>query len=207
MENVKVILACDGRKTRTVTATWRDAPPPRLTMGVKTELEIRLFDREGEPVDLLAASQANSYRLAFAEDFDPNTTILYSTEGIERQGPGVYRAVLENTRTASMIHALGVSAYRELRAELVAMKSGESWDNPSACLQFPVTIQNRLDTGDTPEPVPGKTYLTTDNVGQFAIRRTAFARAMFDVSDRRPTSVEGTVDKLETLIAALRSVF
>lgn len=204
MEIVKTILALDGQRARPVTQTWRDAPPPRFTMGVKTELEVRFMDRTGKPVDPL--SECSDFKFALAEDFDAETPVVYSTQNVRRTGTGVFTIALENTRTAPMIHALGVSAYREMGCELVGMAGGETWDNPSACVQFPAVVRNRIDSGEVPEPDPGKTFITTDNLGQYALTRETLAAALSNVPDAVPGSLDGTIEKLEALVGALKTL-
>ena len=210
MERMKLNLVFDGQRARPVTNTWKDAPAPRFTMGVKTELELRIMDRTGAPVDPFPlpapGGDAVRFRFAVAEDFDPDTPAVFATEAVQRVEPGVFLVVLDNTRTAPMIHALGVSAFRDMGCELVGMAGGETWDNPSACIQFHAVFRNRIDTGDAPEPVPGKTFLTADNVGQYAVTRDALAAILSTVPTTRPASLESAVDKLETLVAALRAL-
>ena len=116
MERMKLNLVFDGQRARPVTNTWKDAPAPRFTMGVKTELELRIMDRTGAPVDPFPlpapGGDAVRFRFAVAEDFDPDTPAVFATEAVQRVEPGVFLVVLDNTRTAPMIHALGVSASR-----------------------------------------------------------------------------------------------
>jgi len=209
MEHVKTILAFDGQRARPVTQTWRDAPAPSFTMGVKTELEIRLLDRTGAAVDPFPMEEPGgtvTFRFAIGEDFDAETPAVYATEDVQRVETGVFRITLENTRTPPMLHALGVSAFRDMGCELVGMRDGETWDNPSACLQFHAVVRNRIDSGDVPEPDPGKTFLTTDNLGRYGVTREALGNVLGDVPRAVPASVEETVDKLERLVAALRAL-
>lgn len=210
MEHVKTILAFDGQRARPVTQTWRDAPPPCFTMGVKTELELRIMDRTGKPVDpfppLEPGGDPVTFRFAVGEDFDPDTPAVYSTQEVERTGEGVFRIVLDNTRTPPMIRALGVSAFRDMGCELVGMKGGETWDNPSACIQFHAVFRNRIDSGDVPEPDPGKTFLTVENAGQYVITKAVLKTALRSIWDTPPRSVEETAGKLEALLGVLRSI-
>lgn len=206
MESVKLNLAFDGQRARPVSATWRDAPPPAFTMGVKTELELRIMDRTGAPVDPFPEGGDVRFRFAVGEDFDPETPAVYATEGVTRIAPGVFKIVLENTRTPPMLRALGISAFRDMGCELIGLAPGETWDNPSGCVQFHAVFRNRIDSGDIPEPDPAKTFLTTDNVGLYAVSKTALADALSAVTQTVPASVEAAVAKLEALVAALRAL-
>ena len=57
-----------------------------------------------------------------------------------------------------------------------------------------------------PEPDPGKTFITTDNLGQYALTRETLAAALSNVPDAVPGSLDGTVEKLEALVGALKTL-
>ena len=195
MTTVVQNLAPDGRNLNP-----QGAPSPILpaiTVGVKTRLELRFQAPDGSPADPFdRAGGCSAFRFVLAEDWNPETPVLFSTEAVERVSEGVYRLALDNTRTAGVLAALADRPFRELGAELSGMAAEETWENPSACVPFALLVRNRRDTGELPPPDPARNYLTAE----------ALADALAALPEARGRSLTAVSDKVEAIAAALRSL-
>ncbi len=126
-----------------------------LTRGMQAELVLYLFHTSEEDSKYTAEelSAFVAWNFCADSDYDLKTTPkLRVSSGITvAEDGGIHIPVLE-TNTEEVIAYLGNSESKDLKCELVGMTEGETI--PDFCLQWEISIRNRIGGEGTGQPTP-----------------------------------------------------
>ncbi len=126
-----------------------------LTRGMQAELVLYLFHTSEEDSKYTAEelSAFAAWNFCADSDYDLNTTPkLRVSSGITvAEDGGIHIPVLE-TNTEEVISYLGNAESKDLKCELVGMTEGETL--PEFCLQWEISIRNRIGGEGTGQPTP-----------------------------------------------------
>lgn len=125
-----------------------------LTRGMQAELVLHLFHAEDmESVFTLEELQFVSWAFCADSDYDVQTTPkLRVVEGIFVDENALIHIPILNANTQELIDYLGSNESKDLKCELVAMPAGDVL--PAFCLQWEISIRNRIGDEGTGQPEP-----------------------------------------------------
>lgn len=145
------------------------ADPLSLVLGMRTSLRIGLFpdDETTTPLDAEGLrALAASWYLALDADYDRDTPLklLARADDIAVSPDGFLVVSIGNTNTVEMAAYLGQEPERKVICELAGYAAGQ--DLPAVCLQWSITVCNRITLGDGEPPVtaPPSDYYTAAQV-------------------------------------------
>lgn len=126
---------------------------PALVVGMKSYLVVRAVDDAGDPAPPSNISDVASWKFILAEDWNPDTNPCYIADASWNPATATWTVLLDGTRTAEMLAALGTSGAINIGCEIAGLPENGTWDKPVYVAQWTMPMRNRRDSDGAPTPL------------------------------------------------------
>lgn len=126
---------------------------PTLVIGMKARLLVRSVNESGTASPPANISDVASWKFILAEDWNPATNPCYIADAEWNPATATWTILLDGTRTAEMLSALGTDGVIDIGCEIAGLPENGTWDKPLFVVQWTMPMRNRRDSDGSPSPV------------------------------------------------------
>lgn len=126
---------------------------PTLVIGMKARLLVRSVNESGTASAPANISDVASWKFILAEDWNPATNPCYIADAEWNPATATWTILLDGTRTAEMLSALGTEGVIDIGCEIAGLPENGTWDKPLFVAQWTMPMRNRRDSDGAPTPL------------------------------------------------------